>query len=287
MEHLMTRKPLAMRVRALGVLPLSMRRRVMHRLLIGEWPNLKEPKFYSEVSTRELLREEGLLASIAGDKAASKFYARGACPDLRIAETRWLGTDPATIPDSALDGQWVVKLNAGSGACARGEGVEDREDLEGFIKAWQGDSAAKLFGTRYYARARQGFIIEDYIEKLGERPTEVRYFCFGGRAEFGAIISFAGGVRQDWYVDRNGVSIEDPSLDVARTVLPDGMLEVGRRMAERLSVGFNHVRVDLPFLGNEIWFGELTPYPASGLHRFSPRSFDLQAAASWRAAVGE
>ena len=57
----------------------------------------------------------------------------------------------------------------------------------------------------------------------------------------------------------------------------DQMLDVARR----LSAGTDFVRVDLYNLGGRIVFGELTNYPAGGLRKFDPASFDLTVGSYW------
>ena len=47
-------------------------------------------------------------------------------------------------------------------------------------------------------------------------------------------------------------------------------------LAERLSVGFPFLRVDLYSINNKIYFGELTFYPASGFGNFKPESADFK-----------
>jgi hypothetical protein len=41
-----------------------------------------------------------------------------------------------------------------------------------------------------------------------------------------------------------------------------------------LSKGFQFVRVDLLYVKNRIYFGEMTFYPLAGLSKISPESFD-------------
>jgi len=41
-----------------------------------------------------------------------------------------------------------------------------------------------------------------------------------------------------------------------------------------LSKGFPFVRVDLLYINNRIYFGEMTFYPLAGLCKLSPDSFD-------------
>lgn len=211
-----------------------------------------------------------------------------------MPRTRWLGTDPSTIPDSALEGRWVAKLNAGSGAAAAGEGLQDRPDLEAFVRSWSIDEAASIFGSTYYARARGGIIIEDYLDALDARPVELRFYCFGGRAEAAQIFQFdEHGHRTDGFLDREGRATDitkrvrghSAPITADLSAVPahfEGALEV----AEVLAESFAHVRVDLYVVGDDLWFGELTPFPSAGLVTFEPASYDARFVNLWRQALG-
>ena len=48
------------------------------------------------------------------------------------------------------------------------------------------------------------------------------------------------------------------------------------QVAERLSEGFPHVRVDLYNVMGQIYFGELTFYDGSGYMQFPPDNFDFE-----------
>lgn len=47
-----------------------------------------------------------------------------------------------------------------------------------------------------------------------------------------------------------------------------------KSIAEKLSQDFSFVRVDLYWINNKIYFGELTFYPWSGYVQFYPDEFD-------------
>jgi hypothetical protein len=51
--------------------------------------------------------------------------------------------------------------------------------------------------------------------------------------------------------------------------------------AAKLGSGFDFIRVDLYNILGEVYFGEFTPYPGSGLCRFVPASFDTELGARW------
>ena len=45
-------------------------------------------------------------------------------------------------------------------------------------------------------------------------------------------------------------------------------------LAEKLSSGISFLRVDFYVINNQIYFGELTFYPASGFGKFIPNEWD-------------
>ena len=53
-------------------------------------------------------------------------------------------------------------------------------------------------------------------------------------------------------------------------------------LAEKLSKPFDYVRVDLYSLKGKVYFGELTHYPASGINKFEPQSFDFELGSYWK-----
>lgn len=214
---------------------------------------------------------------------------------MNVPRTRWLGTDPSTIPDSALEGRWVAKINAGSGAAAAGEGTQDRLELEEFVRSWRSDEAASIFGSTDYDHARGGIIIEDYLDAFDTRPIELRFYCFGGRAEAVQVFRFDEmGKRTEGFLDREGRAtnitkrVRDRSIPITAdlSTVPEHF-DRARDSAEVLAAPFAHVRVDLYVVGDDLWFGELTPFPSAGLVRFEPASYDARLTKLWLQALGD
>ncbi len=56
-------------------------------------------------------------------------------------------------------------------------------------------------------------------------------------------------------------------------------------IAVALAGSYDFMRVDLYSVDEDVFFGELTPYPSSGLERFRPGSFDSQLGAKWKLPV--
>jgi hypothetical protein len=109
---------------------------------------------------------------------------------------------------------------------------------------------------------------------------DYKFFCFNGRTEFiyvmgdrktGSSVSVA-------LFDRNfnPLSVKrkgDATLKNVRK--PENFIEL-RKVAEKLSKEFPHVRVDLYDENGDIRFGELTFFNASGYMRYEPDDFDFE-----------
>jgi hypothetical protein len=52
-------------------------------------------------------------------------------------------------------------------------------------------------------------------------------------------------------------------------------------IAEKLSEDFPFARIDLYNIQGRIVFGEITFYPGSGFHNFTPDSFDFELGSHW------
>ena len=54
------------------------------------------------------------------------------------------------------------------------------------------------------------------------------------------------------------------------------------KFAERLSKGFDFVRIDFYLVNDYVYFGELTHYPGSGHGVFEPKEYDLELGKYWK-----
>lgn len=56
------------------------------------------------------------------------------------------------------------------------------------------------------------------------------------------------------------------------------MLEIART----LGADWDFIRIDLYAVDGDVWFGEYTPYPGTGMLRYEPMSFDLEQGRQWQ-----
>ncbi|MFY0992443.1 ATP-grasp fold amidoligase family protein [Halomonas sp. C05BenzN] len=147
------------------------------------------------------------------------------------------------------------------------------------IRSWFREPVGRLGREWSYYGVRPRLLVESLLESEGGQvPEDYKFFCFNGKTSFLYVIQgrfSEDGIRLGVYdsnfrrmnVSRRGIR---PLEEAERPKHFEEMVEI----ANRLSHGFPHVRVDLYNVSGKIYFGELTFYSASGYAAFEPDSFD-------------
>jgi hypothetical protein len=125
--------------------------------------------------------------------------------------------------------------------------------------------------------------IEELLTTNLKPPEDYRFFMFNGDCQVIMVDTpgFAG-VQRDIYTpewDLVEVEFGHPNSNLKRQKPRELLLML--EIARKLSLGVDHVRVDLYNINGRIIFGELTNYHAGGTQKFSPRAFDSKLGESW------
>lgn len=117
-------------------------------------------------------------------------------------------------------------------------------------------------------------------KRLGSGLKDYKFYCFDGEMKMVMINSdrkSAGGTRAD-YFDRQ-FNYLDLTWGYRHADTPPRKpenFECMIKLAEQLSVGLKHVRVDLYNCDGQIYFGELTFFDGSGFDRIDPIEWDYE-----------
>lgn len=130
-----------------------------------------------------------------------------------------------------------------------------------------------------YKGVKPRILAEAYLEDPANpgELTDYKFFCFNGvvKAVYVATGRKRGESRAD-YLDRDFTPLpmfsEHPHSEEPLPK-PQNYQEM-IQIAEKLSEGFPHVRIDLYNIGGRIFFGEYTFYHGGGMNEFSPREWD-------------
>jgi hypothetical protein len=273
-------------------LPGNLSRRALFFYGQGRFPRVRNPVTFNEKVNWRILKDRREILSWTCDKLAMKDYVstvQGATAyGLRIPRTLWSGADVRELENVQLPEHWVLKPNHRSGRVFFGHGQPDAPVLQEAVEGWLRSAEAVDLHEWAYLKARPLLLAEELLGAPDSPPSDYKFYVFAGAVA-------AVEVHTDrftkhslrWYLPdwtpldvTYGNSLLGPSEP-----MPPGNFGKMLSIAGELGRSFDFMRVDLYNVDGDIFFGEVTPYPASGIERFDPASFDRELGAKWELPV--
>jgi len=267
------------------------KKKFRHRM--GYDVNLDFPRSYNEKIIWKKLHDRNPLLTVTADKYMVREYVRdtlGKDTAEQILIPLYHVTDkPEKIPFDLLPENFVVKPNQGSRMhiFVTGNKEKLREEIISKCKEWLKVNYGLYNYEWAYRNIKRKIIIEELLQTKGNSlPRDYKFYCFHGKCRvirvsenrFGET-DLAGYFQPDW----KALPVYNPGYNNMTTPFEKpSNLSYLTDLAEKLSAGFDAVRVDLYSYDNKVYFGELTHYDASGMARFEPESFDYEMGSYWK-----
>lgn len=262
--------------------PDEMHLKLLYRGTMGRFPNLENPQTFNEKLQWLKLHDRNPLYTTLVDKYAVKEWATKKIGEKYIVPTYGVWESFRDIDFDSLPDQFVLKCTHDSGSVAICRNKDSFDYNAACKKLTKGLKKNFYWSSREwpYKHVRPRIIAEKYIELANgaDDLPDYKYFCFSGKAKamFVATNRFGEGeTRFDFYDMRfrhlpftNG----HPNAEY-RPAKPKAFDEM-RELAEKLSEGIPHVRVDFYESDEGIYFGEMTFSHWGGLVPFEPPEWD-------------
>ena len=256
--------------------------RVKFRLHMGYWMDFDNPKTYNEKLQWLKLNDKHPEYTRMVDKIEAKDYVSSIIGDKYIIPTLGVWDSVDDIDWSILPNQFVVKSTNDSGGVVvcKDKNKLDIETAKTKLRGL-GSRDYTLISKEYpYKNVPHRFIAEEYMEDESDYELkDYKIFCFNGVAKFLFVATGrqAHDCRFDFYdIEFNHLPVLNghPNADKWPTK-PENFEEM-LEVAEKLSSGIPHVRVDLYNIKGQIYFGELTFFHWSGIVPFDPVEWDYK-----------
>ncbi len=255
----------------------------IYLLVFGKKLNLKNPRTFNEKLQWLKLYDHNPKYTTMVDKLAAKDYVEKIIGSEYIIDTlgRWDSFDQINFEQ--LPKQFVLKCTHDSGGlviCRNKEKLDKEKAKEKIEKSLKRNFY--YVGREWpYKNVKPQIIAEEYMEDERGDLKDYKFFCFNGKVEFFKIDFDRESAHRANYYDCQGKllsfgeSLCPPKFD-KKIELPANLKHM-IELAEKLSVDKTFIRVDFySVLNNNIKFGELTFYPASGFGKFIPENEDLR-----------
>jgi hypothetical protein len=265
------------------LLPDKFYLKLLFRLKMGKKLNLDQPKSYSEKLQWLKLYDRNPLYTSLVDKSLVKEYVSKIIGCNHVIPTLGVWNKFEEIDFSQLPNQFVLKCTHDSGGLVI---CKDKSKLN--IECAK-KTIKKALKSKYYRSYREWpyknvvprIIAETYMEDESGELKDYKFFCFDGKVKALFIASDRQKKDEDTkfdFFDRDFNHLPFTNGHPNARVQPrkPQMYEEMLGLAETLSKGFPHVRVDLYEVGKQIYFGEMTFFHWSGFVPFNPEEWDYK-----------
>ena len=256
---------------------------IRYWLRMGKFPNLEEPKLYTEKLQWIKLHDRNPLYTILVDKYEVKSYVSKIIGNEYIIPTLGVWDKFEDIDFNDLPNQFVLKTTHDSNStviCKNREDFDIEHARKLLSKSLKNNYYLRMGREWPYKNVKPRIMAEKYMEdkKTGEL-RDYKFFVFDGVCH--ALFVASDRQKQGEEVKFDYYDANFNKLDIT-TVHPHSKEHIEKptnfsamkKIAELLGKGIPHVRVDLYEVDGSIYFGELTFFHFSGSTPFEPQSWD-------------
>ena len=249
----------------------------------GRFPDWKSPKTFNEkLQWLKLYNRQPIYTTMVDKYEAKKYVAR-IIGEEYIIPTIGVWDRAEDIDFDLLPDQFVLKATHDSGRVII---CKDKSKLDMDKAIWEMNKSLKrdfYAVTREwpYKNVKRRVIAETYLENDGELELQdYKFMCFDGMVDCCFVCSErqdADGLKVTFF-DKgwNRLPFERHYPQSRKNISKPSQYSKMIELAEKLSKGMPFVRVDFYEINGQIYFGELTLFPGSGVEEFKPEEWDYK-----------
>lgn len=264
--------------------PSKLYLRLLFRLNIGKKLNLDNPQSFNEKLQWLKLYDQRPEYTVMVDKIASKKWVSDKIGEKYIIPTLGIWDKAEDIDFDSLPNQFVLKTNHDSGGVII---CKDKFKLD-IRKARK--TLDKSLRRNYYIRKREWpyknvsrrILAENLIFDVDnpDNPlNDYKFFCFNGEMVFMLITNERGiNTTKFDYFDKqfNHLPFKQGGENYQGLINRPKNFDLMISLAEKLSMGIPHVRVDFYDVNGKVYFGEMTFFDSGGFATFDPEKWDYK-----------
>lgn len=261
---------------------------LQYRVKLGRWPNLNNPQRYTEKLQIYKMKYRNPIMGRCVDKYEVRQYVEEkGLKDILIPLIGLFET-PSEINFDFFPNSFVLKTTDGGGGknvlVCNDKSKLDYDSTRKQLCSWMNVKDVNAGREWAYTQILSSRIIaEKKLEATDFQMglVDYKFFCFNGKFRYMYIITERIPGRQAKFsvYDREFNKLDvyrNDELKCEYTLPKPENFEQMISIAEHLSEGLPHVRVDLYNENGNIYFGELTFYDGSGYFGFIPDEFDYE-----------
>lgn len=256
--------------------------KLKYRIVMGKAIDLKDPQTFTEKLNWLKLHDRNPRYISLVDKWEVMGYVRERIGSRYCVEKYGVWDSFDEIDFSLLPNQFVLKCthDSGSAFVCKDKSKMDVQTAKQFIEKSLAYNYYWYNREWPYKKIRPRILAEAYLSDAVQNGiADYKFFCFDGKPQFLFIATgrAEGDTRFDFFdMEFNWIPVKQhyQNADV-RPQKPECFDEMCC-LAEKLSDGLKHVRVDFFQANGLVYFGELTFFHFGGYEKFEPEQYDCK-----------
>lgn len=221
--------------------------------------------------------------TMMADKVRVKQYVADKIGEQFVVPLLGVWDRPEDIEWDNLPNKFVLKTNHDGGnngvvICDNKETFDRKKAIKKLRKSLRRNTY--LLGREWpYKNIKRKVLAEQYIENDATNDlSDYKFFCFDGKAKLVHLVTerrSATGAKFDYYDENfNHLELKDEYPNATPPPRKSESFDLMKDLAEKMSVGIPHVRVDFFEVGGKVFFSEFTFFHGGGLVVFQPEKYD-------------
>lgn len=254
--------------------------KIKYRLVMGEKLDLKEPQTYNAKLQWLKLYNRSDDMTMMADKYAVRKYVADTIGEEYLIPLIGVWDSVDEIDFDSLPNQFAMKCNHTSGngvvICKDKSKLDIEKTKKELKKAMKMDYSLQN-REWHYKNIKRKIIAEKYmVDESGTQLKDYKFFCFDGEVKAMFVATDRGvDTRFDFYdSDFNHLNMLNGHENAVNPISKPCGFDKMKALAEKLSVGLPHARIDFYDINGKVYFGEVTFYHWSGFTPFEPKEWD-------------
>lgn len=274
----------------LSLIPDSIWIRIQFRRKMGCWPNLKKPITFNEKLQWLKLHDRNPLYTKLVDKYEVKKIVGELIGNEYIIPTLGVWDKFEDIDFDKLPNQFVLKCTHDSGGLvickdkSKFNIVSARKKISDClnfnyywaIREWPYKNVRPRIIAEKYLEDNAEMVSENFEKRSPEAIRDYKFFCFDGFPKIMYVSRDKAKQPTTDFFDMSFNHLDMRMRDPNSSILPTcpQNFELMKKLAQRLSANFPHIRVDFYEIKGHVYFGEMTFYHNSGLSHIYPLKWE-------------
>lgn len=267
----------------IGIIPDKIFLTLKYYKNLGKFPNWNNPVTFNEKLQWLKLYDRRPIYTQMVDKFEAKKYVANIIGEEYIIPTLGVWEKGEDINFDSLPNQFVLKTTHDSGSIVicKDKNVLDKKSA---ISTMNKSLKRNFYATTRewpYKNVKPRIIAEQYmVDESGIELKDYKFFCFNGepkilKVDFNRFVKHQANYYDlDWnllpFIEHGYPS--DPNFIIKKPNNLHKMIDI----AQKLSQDIPFVRIDFYNINEDIYFGEITFYPYSGVKNFIPKEWNFK-----------